>query len=451
MIENALRPERLPALDHSDGTTSGRAASGGGPTWVYAYVVIQLMSQLALLVEQFVSARVYIRSAALGTSLAFFVLAPGRIRSWGVVRALWFLALAIETLEVFNPLGGSPLSVVAHWAFNLAVMAPLLWVGRLNIPRGTVQRVLILLWAFHTLGSILGVLQVYFPGQFEPSVASLTERRHLMIQLSSGEWMLRPMGLSDTPGGAGMNGLYAALFGSGILLVRPFRFARAAGVISICLGLMCIYLSQVRSSLVMLVVCFIVLTVLLSLSGRATRATTFALLVGIAALVVFYIAASVGGQMMSSRVSSLVATDPGTVYYANRGRMLEYTFAELLPRYPLGSGLGHWGMINAYFGSAEQEIGAEIQIAGWILDGGLPLLIAYIAAVLAAILHTCRVSQLPNHADAIWASVIAAYSVGALALCFSYPLFMSSAGLEFWLANALLMQEVPLPLRSRAA
>ena len=448
MVESALRPPRLSAFGRAEGTKSLHAPSGGSATWVYACVVVQLLSQLALLVEQFAPARVFIRSAALGTSLAFLVLAPGRIRNFGLVRGLALVALAIETLAMFNPLGGTPLSVIAHWAFNLAIMAPLLWIGRLNIPRGTLARVLLLLWVFHTLGSILGVLQVYFPGHFQPSGASLAERQHLMIQLSSGEWTLRPTGLTDVPGGAGMNGLYAALFGSGVVLVRPFRFARAAGTVSICLGLMCIYLSQVRSALVMLVVCFIVLTGLLSISGRATRATMFALLVGVAALVVFYLALRVGGQMMSSRVSSLVATDPGTVYYANRGRMLEYAFEELLPRYPLGAGLGHWGMINMYFGSFDQEIGAEIQVAGWILDGGLPLVIAYAAAVIAAIFYTCRVSQLPDNTDAIWASVVAAYSVGAFALCFSYPLFMSTAGLEFWLANALLMQEVPLRTRA---
>jgi hypothetical protein len=390
-----------------------------------------------------------IRSAALGTSLAFLVLVPGKTRSWNIVRVLGLGALAVETLAMFNPLGGGALSVLAHWSFNLAVMAPLFWVGRLNVQRGTIGRVLVLIWGYHTLGSILGVLQVYFPGHFEPNVASLMERKDLMIQLSSGEWMLRPMGLSDAPGGAGMNGLYAALFGSGILLVRPFRFARAAGSISICLGLMCIYLSQVRSSLVMLVVCLIVLTALLTISGRATRATTFVLLLGVAALVVFYLAFRVGGQMMTSRLSSLVATDPGSIYYANRGRMLEYTVAELLPRYPLGAGLGHWGMMNAYFGSPEQEIGAEIQIAGWVLDGGIPLTLAYMAAAVAAVLYACRVSQLPDHADAIWASIVAAYSVGALASCFSYPFFMSTAGLEFWLTNALLMQEVPLRRRAR--
>jgi hypothetical protein len=451
MSQSALPPRRLTAFPGAQGAgeVGTPTKAGGGPGWVFACVLVQLASQLALLIEPLAPLRVFNRSAALGTSVAFLVLVPGKVRNWGLVRALGLGALAIETLAMFNPLGGSALSVIAHWTFNLAVMAPLLWVGRLNVPRGTVARVLLLLWGFHTLGSVIGVLQVYFPGHFEPAVASLTERRHLMIQLSSGEWMLRPTGLTDAPGGASFNGLYAALFGSGVVLARPFRFARTAGALSICLGLMCIYLSEVRSALVMLVVCFIVLTALLAMSGRASSATMFVLLVGIAALGVFYVALQVGGQMMSARLSSLIASDPGSVYYANRGRMLEYGFSELLPRYPLGAGLGHWGMLNAYFGSSDQEIGAEIQPVGWLLDGGLPLVVVYFAAVLAAIYYACRVSQRPEQADAVWASVVAAYSVGALALCFSYPLFMSTAGLEFWLTNTLLMQELPLFRRNR--
>ena len=38
----------------------------------------------------------------------------------------------------------------------------------------------------------------------------------------------------------------------------------------------------------------------------------------------------------------------------------------------------------------------------------------------------------------VWAALIAAYNVGALALTFSYPFFMSASGLEFWLLNAAL-------------
>jgi hypothetical protein len=446
MVESAARAQRLAALDRAAPRTPTRTQAGG-PGWVYACLLVQLGCALLLLVQALTPVRVVIRSAALGASLAFLFIVPGRTKHWGTVRGLGVAALTIITLATLNPLGGTPLSVVAHWAFHLAVMAPLFWIGRLEIPRGTIQRVLLIIWGYHTLGAIVGMLQVIFPGRFQPITLSMKENQHLLIQLSSGEWMLRPAGLSDTPGGAGSQGMYAALFGSGVVMVRPFRYARVAGIASIGIGLVCIYLSQVRSVLVMLVICFIMLTVLLLISGRTTRATTFLVMIGIIAVVGFYFALDLGGDMMTRRLSSLVAADPGQVYYANRGRLLEHTMNEHLPRYPLGAGLGHWGMINAYFGSVEQEIGAEIQITGWILDAGIPLLIVYPAAVVGAVLYACRASQLPGNTDAIWASVVAAYGVGAIAICFSYPLFMGTGGVEFWLVNAVLMQQIPL--RSR--
>jgi hypothetical protein len=34
-----------------------------------------------------------------------------------------------------------------------------------------------------------------------------------------------------------------------------------------------------------------------------------------------------------------------------------------------------------------------------------------------------------------WAAVIFAYNVGAIAICFNYPLFGGTSGVEFWLLN----------------
>jgi hypothetical protein len=213
---------------------------------------------------------------------------------------------------------------------------------------------------------------------------------------------------------------------------------------------MCISLCEVRAAVVMVLVCFTVMTALFAWSGHATRATVAAVMLAGLVSVAFYFALGVGGQMMTHRLESLIAADPGTVYYNTRGAMLEDAFVDLLPTYPLGAGLGHWGMMNAYFGSAAQEIGSEIQIGGWILDGGAPLLVTYVAAVLTAIFYDCRASRVPDTRQATWAAAVAAYSVGGLALCFSYPYFMGSAGLEFWLVNALLMQEIRLPrIRTR--
>jgi hypothetical protein len=68
--------------------------------------------------------------------------------------------------------------------------------------------------------------------------------------------------------------------------------------------------------------------------------------------------------------------------------------------------------------------------------------------VIACIVYGSRASRTPDPTQATWASIVTAYSVGGLAMCFSYPVFMGTLGLEFWLTNAVLMQEIPLrPLR----
>ncbi|WP_244224917.1 hypothetical protein [Corallococcus sicarius] len=36
----------------------------------------------------------------------------------------------------------------------------------------------------------------------------------------------------------------------------------------------------------------------------------------------------------------------------------------------------------------------------------------------------------------LWGSLLFAYDLGAVALTFSYPFFMSQMGMEFWLLNA---------------
>ncbi len=449
MVESVLSPE--PAF-----ARPGQSVAAAAPTrshgvgWVFAFVVIQLICGLGLLIPDVQVLRVFVRSAACGASLLFLVIGPRRERRAGAVRWLALGALAILTLEMFNPLGGNALSVVAHWAFCIAIIAPLFWVGRLNIPQGTLARVLLLLWAFHTIGAILGVLQAYFPAQFQPNFAALVARKQLLIRLASGEWIPRPTGLTDTPGGAAGDGMYASLLGTAVVLVRPFRYSRIIGVGSVILGLMCISLSEVRAAVVTVLVCFTVMAALFAWSGRTTRATASVLLLVGLISIALYFAVGVGGQMMSHRLESLIAADPGTVYYNTRGAMLEQAFTELLPTYPLGAGLGHWGMMNAYFGSAAQEIGSEIQIGGWILDGGAPLLVMYVAAVFSAILYASRASRVSDRHQGTWAAVVAAYSVGGFALCFSYPYFMGSGGLEFWLVNALLMQEIRLPrIRTR--
>ena len=121
-----------------------------------------------------------------------------------------------------------------------------------------------------------------------------------------------------------------------------------------------------------------------------------------------------------------------------------------LPDYPLGAGLGRWGMVNQYFGGGRNALWAEIQLTGWLFDGGILLLLAYPVTVVAAVWQGVRTALRHWSSPELdgWAAVIGGYNVGALALTFSCPLFMSTAGVEFWLINATLLQVARL--RSKA-
>ena len=438
----AVGPGILPRRSHPPGSpvVSGSSAAGAG--WIVAFVVVQFACQFALLTKELAPARVVFRIAAFGVSLLFLVIVPGRPRVRHAARLCAALVMVVLTLSAFNPSGGTLLAVTAHWAMYLAVLAPLFWVARLDLSSKVLGKLLLVYWTFHSVSAAVGMLQVYFPGQFQPALTTfIAENQMLSIRLASGEYVPRPMGLTDIPGGAAASGVHAALIGIGVILTRPFRGARVAGFASMTIGMACLYLSQIRAALVMLGICFIVLICLLALAGKMSRSASAVLVAAAVVTAGFYLAFDRGGDTVTTRLSSLVQTDPGTVYRTNRGFMLEYALSVLLPEYPLGAGLGRWGMMNIYFGSRDNQIWAEVQWVGWLLDGGVPLILAYAAAVGLTIFYAMRASLLGSDGDrASWAAVIAAYDVGVLALCFSYVSFMGAGGLEFWLLNAVLIQ-----------
>lgn len=117
-------------------------------------------------------------------------------------------------------------------------------------------------------------------------------------------------------------------------------------------------------------------------------------------------------------------------------------------------------MMNSYFGDNSDPstamIWAEEQFTAWLLDGGLPLILVYLYAVVVTVLFAYRVSLSRVDPEmAIFAAVICAYDVGALATCFSYPFFGSQSGMEFWMINAVLfavasrVQQNPEPTRAQ--
>jgi len=232
--------------------------------------------------------------------------------------------------------------------------------------------------------------------------------------------------------------------GLGITLLPkpPFPGARVIAIGSMVVGLMCLYLCQIRSLVVMAGICVVTLLALLLLSGRTSRLVGLIVAAGVVIPTAFALAAAVGGKAMTERLSTLVEADPTSVYSVNRGQFLRATLRDM-PLYPLGAGLGRWGMVRAYFGDFGRPLWVEIQWTAWLYDGGIAMICLYMAAIGIATWACLRVARgrvgSSDPALSLWGSVLVAYNVGAVAVCFNYPLFGGTGGVEFWLLNTVLI------------
>ena len=428
-----------------------RARAKGAFPWVPAFIVFQLLCQLALIVGDIGWARMLVRMAAFGASLALLVALRGRGSAHPAAGA-GLAVLAVLAVCIFHPETRSLLGGVAQLGLYAAVLAPLFWVPRLtSIDMRMLRRAVMILWGFHLLSAGLGVLQVYRPGSFQPPVSAVVESKgkgyieSLKITTATGQRVFRPMGLTDVPGGASISGLYAVLLGVGFFLTRRTPGMMALSLASIGLGVACLYLAQVRALVAMTGISLIAISGILLWRRDVRRLSTLvlgtALMIGIG-----YVAArSMSGADVAQRMGTLVRDRPTKVYYENRGRFLEDAIFKTLPQAPLGEGLGHWGMTATYFGGDRpgKNVWVEIQWAGWIVDGGAPLLLTYLLALGVTLwavwgIARARPPSPEAHDLPFWGAIVLAYSVGATALTFSYPIFLSQSGMEFWLLNATL-------------
>jgi hypothetical protein len=449
---HALPGPVRPAGAAGEGAVAAEARPWRGSRWIEGFVLFQLVCQLSLLSAGVGGVRVVVRMAAFGASLLLLAALRGRGGRAHPAAGPALLAMAVVVAGIANP--GTPglLAGAAQAGLYVAVLAPLFWVPRLRVDTRMLRRTLMILWAFHALSAGLGVLQVWRPGTFQPNLSTVVASKgkgyveSLKITTAGGERVFRPMGLTDIPGGASISGMYAVLLGIGIFLTRRRPLALGAAVGSMALGMMCLYLAQVRSVVVMTGIAVVALVGVLAWRREVGRLGALAATLAVVVMAAFVTARGLAGPAVTNRLGTLVQDRPSRVYYANRGMFLEDTFIRILPEYPLGAGLGRWGMIASYFGSPPpagsgpaESIWVEIQWTGWAVDGGLPLIVAYLAALGATLLATWRIARARRMGELpFWGAVVLGYSVGAVALTFSYPLFLGQAGMEFWLLNATL-------------
>lgn len=417
--------------------------------WVQNFVLFQFVCQAALLFDFLGQYRVLLRSVAFGGSLALLLILPkSRLRQHPATHAA-FWVMTILILSIFHPTTNSLLAALVQIALYLAILGPLFWVPRLRLDMSALRKILLIIFIFHTISAGVGVLQSLYPGSFQPSLSTTIaakERAYiegLKITLASGQRVFRPMGLTDMPGGAASAGFYTVLLGMGFYLTSRQRWMRVACLGSSMLGLMCLYLAQVRSLMVMTAVCILALCGFLIWQRRTTKFLVLGSVLTAIVLLSFSFAVSIGGKSVTRRMSTFVQDRPTDVYYKNRGIFLEQTINVLLPQYPLGAGLGRWSMANVYFGDETDPeraaIYVEIQWTGWLLDGGVPLIFAYVITLIVGIYSVFKIAANRALGElSIWGAVVLAYSAGAMALLFNYPLFIGQAGMEFWLINATL-------------
>jgi hypothetical protein len=300
----------------------------------------------------------------------------------------------------------------------------------------------------NSASALVGIGQFYRPNIFDPPVMNIAgpegTKGMLSITTADGRTVVRPCGLTDAPGGAASGGAMAALFGLSWALRSVPRWQRLGGLGLALVGVAVIYLSQVRSILIMLVFSLVVMFALLVLRGDFRKAV----LLGGGTLLTLVLAMlwtlRVGSAAVAARFLNLLSSPAGQTYHDNRGRFLAETFERYLWEMPLGAGLGRWGMMYANFGDHAPSLDrgmlwAELQWTAWLYDGGLPLMVLYTGALIAVIANTVSIARNCQDEEVrFWAVPICGLGLSYVAVCFNAIPFIGPGGIQFWALFAAL-------------
>jgi len=434
----------------------GPAMNGPTAVWLNAFLFGQIACSVIQLTPGTGSIRLPLRVAAFSVSLLFLFIIRGASLKHPSRNAA-VCVFVIMVLEFFHPDTNSFMSAFAQFMLYLAILGPIFWVPRLTISPHAFRTFLMILWFYQSLSSLFGYLQVKYPGRFQPQMSSFLEQHaayleQLHITLANGERIFRPMGLTDTPGGAAGSGMYATLFGIVILVAERNKILKFLALVSICLGLFCLYLSQIRSILVMTGVITFVFFMLLGRRADFGKMLGSMAIVAVLSVVSFFWAVGFGGATVTTRVGSLIEADPVSVYNGNRGGFFRDFINNLLPNGPLGWGAGRWGMMYNYFADQSRPSEwSEIMWQGWTFDGGLPMVIAYVSAIVMATLLAWRIAKDKTVGNlGIWAALVCAYDIGGIAMCFNCNYFISQDGLQYWAMNGGLWAAYVYALQNRS-
>ncbi|MEN3340489.1 MAG: hypothetical protein V7647_4165 [Acidobacteriota bacterium] len=438
----------------ADVQTAAQAAGAATPAraaWGFPelFVISQTALPALLYLPGTQGFRLPIRFSAFGISLAAFGWwqmqshdRPPAHRAYPWVAAV----MGLLALMLSSPYTSSLIAGIAQMSVYFAVMSPLFWAPVFVRTPEHLARLLGIVLVCSGVNSMVGVLQVYDPARWMPTELSrvvtegATGLGTATYQGPNGRTIVRPPGLFDTPGAVAGPGMFAALLGV-IFGLSPIAAWKRAGSFALAgAGLAAIYLSQVRISLAVTLLMFGIYAGILMFQRRAAKATAFAMLAAAVVVASFIGAITLGGVSVLDRFMTLVNDDPLAVYYRARGVQLNLTFNQLLFDYPLGAGLGRWGMTGAYFGTpGVPGIWAEIQMTGWMIDGGVLMIVLYAGALIATAASQYRLAMQTRYPRvAVCGGVVFAANLGIAVMVFSFTPFVTQIGIQYWfLAGAL--------------
>ncbi|HEX7956244.1 MAG TPA: hypothetical protein VF508_04830, partial [Pyrinomonadaceae bacterium] len=362
------------------------------------------------------------------------------------------LALIVLAVNLLHP--STDLSAgVAQVVFQLSIAAPVYWASRLRLDRRRLNWILWLMFAFNAASAVLGLLQVYYPDTYMPpefSAQALAMNPAAVEALSyrsvTGQLITRPPGLTDIPGGAAVGAIITTMlgltFGSQASLVWYKRAAYfgLAGV-----ALVTLYFTQVRSLLLMAAGAVLVVSVLLLKQRRVVQALTLGFMTTALLVAALFWAAAFGGASVYDRFIVIAESGVANSFHENRGIFIEHTVDELLYEYPLGAGLGRWGMMRANFASPDnpnEQSWVEIQMTGWLLDGGVLMWFAYGGALVVSLYFVYRQAVAPEARLAYTALMVFGLNLLVVGLTFSGPAFNMQLGIQYWFLTGLLYSAV---------
>lgn len=423
------------------------------PGWLYLFLAIQYLSSALLFFPASQPYRMFIRALPYATSVALlgiYLVRHRRGERFPVWARLLFFAMVLLFVSLLHPLTNLPAGI-GQLLFQLSIAAPAFWAIYWVQDKGTLSALIWIIFFASALSATVGVLQVYYPGTFMPrefSSLALQLNPYAITSLTyigaDGRELIRPPGLTDYPGGAAVAGMTTALLGLLLSITLASSGWRRFACLALgSVGLVVLYLTQVRSLLMMLLISLVAVTLMMLRQRRFATTLNLGITTVVLLSVAFLWAIQVGGESVYDRFLGLIEVGPLQSYQLHRGGFLNYTFRELLFAFPFGAGVGRWGMMQVYFDrgdpSQSPPMYAEIQLTGWLLDGGVLMWLLYGGAVLTALVYSYRVlTAFPDRSTRDLTLIVFAMNIVIAGQSFAGPTFNTQMGIQFWLmATAL--------------